>query len=270
MLVFDIDCTAMQETVNCPDSDSDSESDSSEDVSLSGPQSVLAMGSLGDLDVSDICSMSHLASQGTPCVPPAQTAMAASAKELAALVNLAADIIEPCVVQYLLKTLYSLWSKSSAARRAVLSTVLSTVLVTSTVMEAFTDKELVHLQIQAPSPQSDRARVPLQPHALSMDGKEGSGDSWPSEGGPAEVPSEGCRAAHEAPSSGHQLCQNACQPHHSYQLERCTAAAYLKAAYLDFEVISLAKCCMVVLCWLGVQVDPHDHTSHAHAVLSNT
>ena len=261
MLVFDIGCTAMQETVNCPDSDSDSESDSSEDVSLSGPQSVLAMGSLGDLDVGDICSKSHLASQGTPCVPPAQTAAAAAARELAALINLAADIIEPCIVQYLLKGLYSLWSSSSAARQAVLSTVLSTVLVASTVVEAFTDKELVHLQIQAPSPQSDRAMLPLQPHALSMDGKEGSSDSWPSEGGPAEALSEGCRTAHMALSSGHQLCWEDCQPQHSYQLKRCTAAAYLKAAYLEFEVIPLAKCCMVVLCWLSVQVAPHDHTS---------
>ena len=136
----------------------------------------------------------------------------------------------------------------------MLSTVLSTVLVMSTVMEAFTDKETVHLQIQAASPQRDRAVLPLQPHALSMDGKEESDDSWPSEGGPAEAPSEGCRAAHEAPSSGHQLCQNACRPHHSYQLSRCTAAAYLKAAYLEFEVISLAKCCIVVLRWLSVQM----------------
>ena len=274
MLAFDIGCTAMQETVNCPDSesesDSDSESDSSEDVSLSGPQSVLAMGSSGDLDVSDILSMRHLASQGTPCVPPAQAATAAAARELVALINLAADFIEPCIVQFLLKGLYSLWSRSSAARQAVLSTVLSAVLVTSTVIEAFTDKELVHLQIQAPSPQSDRTMLPLQPHALSIDGKEGSSDSWPSEGGPAEAGSEGCRAAHMAPSSGYQLCWEACQPQHSHQLERCTAAAYLKAAYLEFEVISLAKCCMVFLCWLSVQVAPPDHTSRAHAVHSNT
>ena len=177
-------------TGNCP-----------ERMSLGAPRSAPITGSVRQLITDDRHGTSPFTSQASPCVPPAQAAMAAATGtvgEPATFLDSVANLIEAYVAQFLLVALLAILPGSSAIRQALLSP--------GTVTEASTDRELANPQIQAPSFLTNGATLTAQFYALSTDGTKRSGDTWPSEGRPAEALQEGCRVAHKSPGP-HQLCQ---------------------------------------------------------------
>ena len=133
MIIFVIHCFAMQEIGNCQ-----------EYPSMDGPQSVPVRGSVGELENRDTRSMSHLASQATPWVPPSQAAMAAATAKVgepAAFFHDTADLIKAFVVELLLVVLCLIWPGSSAARQALSSM--------GTVAEVSTDRQVPSTDLSA-------------------------------------------------------------------------------------------------------------------------